>query len=140
MDNGLEVALVSGSISAVVSVCIAVISPLFTHHLWKRQKRKEQQLAIAQRYVVLRAQTSPSLHPQLLESDQRLQFKQAQVEMKGLLFLIPILFEREEIIDRADGLLKPADTWIYFELQAFLFAEALDVPFEKAPNLVGFKP
>jgi hypothetical protein len=25
-------------------------------------------------------------------------------------------------------------------LQAFLFAEALDVPFEKAPNLVGFKP
>jgi hypothetical protein len=80
MESVLEVALVSASISAVVSVCVAVVSPLFTHHLGKRQKRKEQQLAIAQRYVELRAQTSPSLHSALIESDQTLQARQAQLK------------------------------------------------------------
>jgi hypothetical protein len=63
--------------------------------------------------------------------------------MTGLLFLVPIVFEKEEVLVRTAGLRgvrEPADTWVYFELQALLFAEALDVPFEKVPNLVEFKP
>jgi hypothetical protein len=138
MDSALETAV----IAAAVSLSVSFISPAFTHHLWKRQKRKEQQLAIAQRYFELRAQTSPSLYSALFEGDQRLQAKQADVEMSGLLFLIPIFFKKKEVLVRAAGLrgvTEPADNWIYFELQAFLFAEALNVPFEKVPDLVTFK-
>jgi hypothetical protein len=138
MDSGLETALVSASIAAVVSVSIAFISPLFTHHLWNRQKRKEQQLAIAERYAVLRAEISASAH----FSKPRVPFETspARMELQGLLFVIPVLFKTEEVISRvhALGLQERGDQnkplWmVRYELQAYLFAEALNVPFDKVP-------
>jgi hypothetical protein len=136
MDNGLEVALVSASISAVVSVSIAFISPLFTHHLWNRQKRKEQQLAVAERYAALRAEIAASAH----FPKPRVPFETspARMELQGLLFVIPVLFKTEEVISRVHALglqegggpNKPV--WmVRYELQAYLFAEALNLPFDK---------
>jgi hypothetical protein len=49
MDNGIEVAIISVSVSAIVSLSVTFISPWWTHKLWKRQKLKEQQLAVAER-------------------------------------------------------------------------------------------
>jgi hypothetical protein len=71
MDSALEAALVSASIAAVVSVSVAVISPLFTHHLWKRQKRKEQQLVVAERFTVLSAETMACAELEALREHQK---------------------------------------------------------------------
>jgi hypothetical protein len=109
---------------------------LLTHHLWKRQKRKEQQLAVAERYAVLRAEMSASVD----FSDLKAAFKRtpAEMELQGLLFVIPVLFKTEEVVTYARRLQLPGDSnkpvWmVRYELQAYLFAEALNVPFDKVP-------
>jgi hypothetical protein len=139
MDSALEVALVSASISSVVSVCVAVISPMFTHRLWKRQKRKEQQLAIAERFAVLFSEVVALENTSDLEqtSANELRFWSAQVEFRGLLYAIQVLFENSVITQRATDLWAGEDKvnlLICAELQAFLFAEALDIPTSKIPT------
>jgi hypothetical protein len=61
----------------------------------------------------------------------------AEMEMRGLIFVVPVLFEKQQVIDRAlslmagnDGSEKPRGVK-YYELQGYLFADALDIPFDK---------
>jgi hypothetical protein len=142
MDSGLETALVSASIAAVVSVTVAIISPLFTHHLWKRQKRKEQQLAIAERYATFHAELS-AYDPGVHDESRRRRYESLKLEMLGLLFVVNVLSEKAKVRTLADdvqlSLISPnpphSEPSIsgekFFELQAYLFAEALDIPFSK---------
>jgi hypothetical protein len=136
MDSGLETALVSASIAALVSLSVAIFSPLFTHHLWKRQKRKEQQLALAERFAVLRAE----LRTYDDNRDQGAWYKwaNARTEMSGLLFVVQVLFEKDDVIIRAKklrGVQNPETIEVQrVELQTYLFAEALDVSFDKIPT------
>lgn len=136
MANSLEVALVSASISAVVSLSVAVGSPLLTHTLWKRQKRKEQQLAIAQRFSALYsdylvwkdkgagAKTIEELAP----------INPSWFEFTGVLYLAQVMFIRPEVIQLANTLMQDVDRIDFMtvtQLQAHLFAEALDIPANK---------
>jgi hypothetical protein len=94
MDSGLETALVSASIAAVVSISVAVISPLFTHTLWKRQKRKEQQLALAERFAALCAQMASFdvLGPEGI-GERRMACK---AELIGVLVVFPYCSRRKK--------------------------------------------
>jgi hypothetical protein len=78
----MNFALVSVLVPAMVALIVSMISPVFTHLIWKHQKRKEQQLTVAERFAALHS----------------------------------------ELIRR-------------YGLQAYLFAEALDLPFSKIPKL-----
>ena len=138
MDSGLETALVSASIAAVVSVTVAVISPLFTHHLWKRQKRKEQQLAVAERFAARTAEMVASTFLNAVDSVSAQREKDAaRLEVMGILYLVPILFEtsgssmlaaelRNHPLSGQRALNKIRD------LQVALFAEALDLPYQRS--------
>jgi hypothetical protein len=146
MGPSLENALVTASIAADVSLIVAVFSPLFTHHLWKRQKRKEQQLALAERYSALMA-TSTVIHKTIHETSPPLFRLPEEPEFSRLLFVILVLFQSTEVVGRAGSMLYPTEMgkspalvldepWeIFVTLQGYLFAEALDVPFEKVPPL-----
>jgi hypothetical protein len=130
MNSALEVALVSASISAIVAVCVAIISPWFTHRLWMRQKRKEQQVAISSRYA--------TLLDQIILSGQ-LRRTAIDVEFHGILFLIQVVFESSDVKDRARKLAtggeSPDMDRIQAELMAYLFAEAHDLSFKTIPKL-----
>jgi hypothetical protein len=148
MGPSLENALVTASIAAGVSLIVAVFSPLFTHHLWKRQKRKEQQLALAERYSALMA-TSTVIHKTFRKTSPPLFGlpEEEEPEFRRLLFVILVLFQSTDVVGRAGSMLYPTEMgkspalvldepWeIFVTLQGYLFAEALDVPFEKVPPL-----
>jgi hypothetical protein len=106
----------------------------FTHRFWKRQKLKEQQLAVAERFSVLRQELLASSGIQ--EGDAFVRSVHAREEMAGLLYMVPVLFEKKEVVTRVDDLkhLRIVDNNIHgqrVELQCYLFAEALDLPFDK---------
>jgi hypothetical protein len=61
------------------------------------------------------------------------------MELQGLLFVIPVLFDTEEVVSRVRMFQEPGNPDKVFwmvrrELQAFLFAEALNVPFDRVPT------
>ena len=41
---GMNIALFSVLVPAIVALVVSTISPVFTHLIWRRQKRKEQQV------------------------------------------------------------------------------------------------
>ena len=128
---GMNFALLSVFISATVSLVVTMISPVFTHLIWKHQKRTDQQLAIAERFAVLRAKLLFVVSPR---HEERIN---AEMEMKGMLFVIPVLFERKEVAKRALELIGLEDpvtvTMKQIELQAHMFAEAFDISLSKIP-------
>jgi hypothetical protein len=133
---GMNFALVSVLIPAIVALIVCTISPLFTHYLWKRQKRSERKLAVAERYAVLNAEVEAHLHPEDFAARGRL--SAAKNEMLGLLFVVPVLFQKKEVVIRAKALrggVRNPETIARqrIELEAYLFAEALDVSFDKIP-------
>jgi hypothetical protein len=134
MDSTLETAV----IAAAVSLSVSLISPAFTHHLWKRQKRKEQQLAIAERFAVLNAEMAAAVDTRDLKAV--FEKSPAELELIGILYVIPVLFENEETVDRALTLLgrgssKESPMILRMELQGYLFAEALNTSFKKIVKL-----
>jgi hypothetical protein len=136
MDSALQTALVSASIAAIVSLSVAVFSPLFTHHLWKRQKRKEQQLAIAVRFCTLIAEIAAAAAVNMASVNK----SPAETELIGILYVIPVLFENEETVDRALTLLgrgrsEESPVILRIDLQGYLFAEALNISFKKIVKL-----
>jgi hypothetical protein len=134
MDSALETAV----IAAAVSISVSLISPAFTHQLWKSQKRKEQQLAIAARFATLIAEIAAgvdSREPKAIGKKSP-----AETELIGILYVIPVLFENEETVDRALTLLgrgpsKESPVLLRIELQGYLFAEALNTSFMKIVKL-----
>ena len=91
MDSGLETALVSAFIAAAVSFSVAVFGPLFTYCLWKRQKRKEQQLTVSQRFAALSASLFAFTGIDAMVGSET-QTVATALEMHALLRLIPVLF------------------------------------------------
>jgi hypothetical protein len=60
-------------------------------------------------------------------------------EMLGLLFVVPVLFQKKEVVSRAKALrggVRNPETIPrqHIELEAYLCAEALDVSFDKVPS------
>ena len=87
--------------------------------------------AIAERYAVLRAAASGGIFRNPLEDSAPTKASDRK-EFEGLLYIIPVLFQSAEVIDRVAILGQPGTTTvlrIQYELQAHLFAEALDLPF-----------
>ena len=58
----MNFALVSVLIPAIVALIVSMISPVFTHLIWRRQKRKEEQLVVAEHFAVLNAEIESHLH------------------------------------------------------------------------------
>ena len=121
MDSALETAL----IAAAVSLSVSLISPAFTHHLWKRQKLKEQQLAVAERFAAILA-GFPEDKP-----DEPIQLSW---HFTSLLVLIGTLFENEELREVARGLARTEPPFTarlhareFGRLQTLLFEEALEI-------------
>ena len=145
MDNGLETALVSASIAAVVSVSVAVFSPLFTHHLWKRQKRKEQQLAVAERFAAVFSEFVALARFDMGDSSWKAadvaRFETIRTEFHGILYSVFVLFDSDVSKRRAEDLMfaKKIGTLECAELQSFLFAEALDLSTKAIPTM-GRRP
>jgi hypothetical protein len=145
MDSGLETALVSASIAAVVSLSVAFFSPMLTHHLWKRQKRKEQQLSVAQRYAYVFAERVAFGRFDMSDSSwsaaDDARFETVKVEFHGILYSVQVLFDSEVIRKRAQDLMLTERISMLecAELQAFLFAEALDISTKKIPTM-GRRP
>jgi hypothetical protein len=121
MDSGIEAALISVSVSLAVSF----ISPWWTHKLWKRQKLKEQQLAVAERFAAVLA-GFPEDRP-----DEPLQLSW---HFTSLMVLIGTLFKNRELREVAVGLVRTEPPLTcrlhareFGRLQALLFEEALEI-------------
>jgi hypothetical protein len=107
--------------------------------VWKHQKRKEQQVAIAERYAVLLNQLIASdnftrLRDRSLEDAFRL--SATDIEFRGMLFVIQVLFESDDVKKRAREVAEGGDSAGRATLMAYLFAEALNLPFSKIPKLM----
>lgn len=125
MDSGIEVAIISVSVSAIVSFSVTFISPWWTHKLWKRQKLKEQQLAVAERFAAILA-GFPKDRP-----DEHIEFSW---RFTGLMVLIATLFKNKDVLAVAKHLVRTEPPFTprlhakeFGELQTLLFEEALEL-------------
>jgi hypothetical protein len=138
----MEQVLIPAFVSAIVALIISFLSPRFTHTMWKRQKRKEQQVAVAERYAVLLTQLIASDNLTFLRDRsvaEALRLTPTEIEFRGMLFVIQVLFESDNIKRRAREVAEGGETAVRMraELMAYLLAEALDLPFDKIPKLGG---
>lgn len=127
----MNFALVSVLIPAIVALIVSMISPVFTHLIWRRQKRKEKQLAVAERFAVLNAEMDAHHHPEDIAT-------RAMNELSGILLVVPVLFKKKEVVRRAralTGVHDPEAFMIRIELEAYLLAEALDLSFDEIVEL-----
>jgi hypothetical protein len=124
MDSGIEAVIISASVSAFVSFTVSIISPWWTHHLWKKQKLREQQLAVAERFAAILAKFPDG-------PDEAVPFSWS---FTGLMVLIGTLFKNKEVRAVAQHLVKTEPPFTprlhakeFGELQALLFEEALEI-------------
>jgi hypothetical protein len=133
--------VVPAIVSLVVALVVSYFGPRFNFPVWRRQKRKEQQLAIAERFAKISA--SPySVGYDNYDSNHEtwLRAQELRQERQTLLFLIPVIFEDAktwELVTRVTILIDALDGWtkitpegylLLIQVGARLFAEALDIP------------
>ena len=128
-------------LSSFVTLLVAmVIAPLVSHRIWKKQKLRDQQLAIAQRFASLLS-TMMSYEALISTVEYDHKWGSTLSEFLGILKTIQVLFKREGIGTLAARLPPEKDRMLDgakgAELQARLFAEALNVP-EKVVAQVKF--
>jgi hypothetical protein len=104
---------------------VTFISPWWTHKLWKRQKLKEQQLAVAERFAAILA-GFPEDRP-----DEPIAFSW---RFTGLMVLIGTLFKDKDVLAVAKHLVKTEPPFTprlhakeFGQLQTLLFEEALEI-------------
>jgi hypothetical protein len=121
----MNIALETALIAAAVSLSVSLISPVVTYHIWKRQKRREQELAVAERFAAILTGFPEN------EPDEPIPLSW---NFTSLLVLIGTLFENEELREVAIGLARTEPPFTtrhhareFGRLQALLFEEALDI-------------
>jgi hypothetical protein len=134
--------LLPAIVSLVVSLVLIYLSPWFTHLVWKKQKRKEQQLAIADRFAKLSYDLNIVRDSCPGPEDTREVFFEKSslfLEQNALILLIRVLFDHKRTVNAEqrfrDLMLTdmPDVNRMHIlrsELMACLFAEALEIPFE----------
>jgi hypothetical protein len=134
-------------ISAIVSWTIMYFGPRFNFNVWKKQKRKEQQLAIADHFAKIIVNPY-NMGYDNYDNDHKtwLAAEEVKWERMSVLTQIAVLFERPETRKVAkkmnsSGPSKDDDSRVIaltnlmmFDLAANLFAEALDLPSIPTPS------
>ena len=130
--------LLSVTSAVIVAVLAAYLTPRFQHAVWRRQKLREQRIAVAERFAAMNANFRFA-SPDEVEPNWGEVF-----EMDGLLRLVEVLFERGEVRNARENLRAWLDTnptllsgqlpidqfmkmWkLRVEVLAALFAEAFE--------------
>ncbi|HSY03627.1 MAG TPA: hypothetical protein VK819_15800 [Acidobacteriaceae bacterium] len=86
------------AVSLACSVVVAYLSTHFTHLVWGKQKRREQQLAVAERFANIRLQFYVYANIDPKTTEERLKIAPARVEQDSVLMLICTLFKRRDTI------------------------------------------
>lgn len=101
--NPLASSILGGAIAGVI---VAFVSPRFAHLVWKKQKLRDQQILIAERFarisanfIVLTHMTSPDWNAAQFGTDKMLDNFSAIQEQESLLVLIWCLFKRKDTLD-----------------------------------------
>lgn len=136
-------AILLSIISAIISgTAVAFLSPRFAHSVWKKQKLREQQVAVAEQFAKLfsdlhiagNLRPVPSLDEGSMEIESRFH------EQRALFILAFVLFDWEDTLSFGIKLLKlindnshdfQALSSLRAEFLARMFAEALDISPEK---------
>ena len=130
-------------LSLLSALIVAFLSPKFGYFVWRKQRRREQQLALADRFAKLNSDLRiiGNLKPRPKEgesSSERHAVDAAApfLEQNALLSLIFVAFERKHTLESALMLKRAVDAGTAFQsiyslrvdLLARLFAEALEIP------------
>jgi hypothetical protein len=121
-------------VSLGCSVVVAYLTPQFSHFAWRKQKRREQQLEIAERFAqsnsnLWLASNTPSAG--LVDMDN------ARIAQNALVLLIVMLFDDEDTLSLIAELRKKiasddeeGDVVLRMRIAPRLFAEALGIHME----------
>lgn len=143
-------------ISLCSAVVVAFLTPRFQHLVWKRQRLREQPIAIAERFAKVSSNfiVVTDITPPHGASDSAGLLENASgfLEQDALLVLIQILFESRRALDSGNKLKKaltslrshpPPEEGIRrlyalrVDLLSCLFAEAFDISVEKLADRAG---
>jgi hypothetical protein len=149
--------LIPAVTSAVVALLVFALTPYMNLVVWKKQKRKEQQLAIAKRFAELSANQYArwgSSSAEVFAGEDEMHT--TLWEQEGLLLLIPCIFKTPAVKQCANWLAEtlketPPTNIEKFQtyrgsvemrndLQAMLFAEALDIDSTAVRQIAGKWP
>jgi hypothetical protein len=132
-------------ISLGSALIVAFLSPRFAHLIWKKQKLREQRIAVAERFAKISADIYivGNLHPRPPQQDvvgsQSLEKVSTFLEQDALLALIHVLFERKDTLASGLNLKKELQSGsrdlqslyaLRVDLLGRLFAEAFEISTE----------
>ena len=110
--NGSSTILISAFCAIISGTAVAFLSPRFAHLVWKKQKRREQQIAVAEKFERLFSDIhiSGNIRPKPTgekATDERLLIIESRFwEQQALFILTWVLFEREDTLALATQLMR----------------------------------
>src|ERR1039457_4617442 len=140
--SGIPTMLIS-IVSAVMSgTAVAFLSPRFAHSIWKKQKLREQQVAVAEQFANIFSDLhiAGNIVPKPSHDEGSMKIASRFYEQYSLFILAFVLFEREDTLSLGNRLLKMVNDGSHdfktlyslrTEFLAHMFAEALGISTEK---------